>query len=101
MIITINHIISECSKLAQREYKIRQDWVGMVIHWELCKKFKFSIRKMIYALPRMYPRKWDGQNSLRFWDINGSSNQQSNQRNSGICHSGWPQSKSEGTQKER
>ena len=39
---TINHIISECSKLAQREYKTRHDWVGKVIHWEMCKKFKFD-----------------------------------------------------------
>ena len=38
---TINHIISECSKLAQREYKARHDWVGKVIHWEMCKKFKY------------------------------------------------------------
>ena len=30
----INHIISECSKLALKEYKIRHDWVGKVIHWE-------------------------------------------------------------------
>ena len=36
----INHIISECNKLAQREYKTRHDWVGKVIHWELFKKFK-------------------------------------------------------------
>ena len=25
---TINHIISECSKLAQKVYKTRHDWVG-------------------------------------------------------------------------
>ena len=37
---TINHI-SECSKLAQNEYKTRHDWVGKVIHWEMYKKFKF------------------------------------------------------------
>ena len=30
--------ISECSKLAQMEYKARHDWVGKVIHWEMCKK---------------------------------------------------------------
>ena len=36
---TINHIISECSILAQKEYKTRHDWVGKVIHWEICKKF--------------------------------------------------------------
>ena len=29
---TINRIISECSKLAQKEYKARHDWVGKVIH---------------------------------------------------------------------
>ena len=35
---TINHI-SECSKLAQKKYKARYDWVGKVIHWEMCQKF--------------------------------------------------------------
>ena len=33
---TINHI-SECSKLAQKKYKARHDWVGKVIHWEIRK----------------------------------------------------------------
>ena len=28
---TINHIISECSKLVQREYKTKHDWMGKVI----------------------------------------------------------------------
>ena len=44
---TINHIISECSKLAQKEYKTRHEWFGKVIHWEICKKFKFD-----------HPNKW-------------------------------------------
>ena len=39
---TINHVISEYSKLAQREYKARHEWVGKVIHWEMCKKIKFD-----------------------------------------------------------
>ena len=38
----INHIISECSKLAQKEYKTRHKWVGLVIHRELYKKLKFD-----------------------------------------------------------
>ena len=33
---TINNIIIECSKLAQREYKTRHDWVGNV------KEFRFD-----------------------------------------------------------
>ena len=39
----INHIISECSKLTQREYNTKPDWVGKMIHWELCKKIKFDL----------------------------------------------------------
>ena len=38
----INHMISKCSKLAQKDYKTRHNWVGKVIHWEMCKKFKFD-----------------------------------------------------------
>ena len=48
---TINHIISECSKLAQKEYKARHDWVGKVIYWEMCQKFKFDHANK-YAQPR-------------------------------------------------
>ena len=39
---TINPIISECSKLALKKHKTGLDWVGKVIHWEMCKKFKFD-----------------------------------------------------------
>ena len=45
---TINHIISECSKLLQKEYKTRHDWVGKVIHWEFCKKFIFDHTNKCY-----------------------------------------------------
>ena len=45
---TINQIISECSKWAQKEYKARHDWVGKVIHWEMCKKFKFDHANKCY-----------------------------------------------------
>ena len=51
---TTNHIISECSKLAQKEYKTRHDWVGKVIHWEMCKKFKFE-----------HPNKWYNPSPVR------------------------------------
>ena len=39
---TINHIISKCSKSAQKKYKTRHDWVGNLIHWEMCMKIKFD-----------------------------------------------------------
>ena len=37
---TVNHIISECSKQAQRRWKTRYDCVGKVIHSEFCKRLK-------------------------------------------------------------
>ena len=39
---TVNHIISECSKFAQREYMTRHDWVEKLIPRELCNTFKFD-----------------------------------------------------------
>ena len=29
-------------RLAQKEYWTRHDWVGMMIHWDLRKKFRFD-----------------------------------------------------------
>ena len=37
---TINHIMSESGKLAQREYKTKHDWVIKLIYSELYKKLK-------------------------------------------------------------
>ena len=45
------HIISECIKLAQREYETRHDWVGKGLNRDLCKKFRFD--QMVYAQPRI------------------------------------------------
>ena len=38
----INHIISECSKLALEPSKTKHDRVGKEINWELWKEFKFN-----------------------------------------------------------
>ena len=45
---TINYIISECSKLAHKEYKTRHDWVGKVIHWEMYRKFQIDYTNKWY-----------------------------------------------------
>ena len=34
---TINFIVNECIKRAEKEYETRNDWVGKMIPWELCK----------------------------------------------------------------
>ena len=69
---TINPIKSECSKLTQKVYKTRHDWVDKLIHMELCKKLKFE--QIVYAQSKICLEEWDVQTPLRFWDTNGSSN---------------------------
>ena len=39
----VNNIESECIGLVQKEYENRYDWLGKVIHWELCKRLKFDL----------------------------------------------------------
>ena len=35
---SINHIVSGCSKLAQKEYKRGQDNLRKIVHWKLARK---------------------------------------------------------------
>ena len=54
----INHTISKCSRLAQKEYKTRYDWVGKVIHLELWKKVEiWPYEQMVYTQSRIRPKK--------------------------------------------
>ena len=95
----------KCSKLARKEYKTRHDWVGKVIHLELCKK-----------MPSYHTTKWYMQNSESIleneihkilWDfeiqtdhqiparqpdqvIVKKKNQKKNLSTSGLCHPGQP-----------
>ena len=39
---SVGHLVSECSKLAQREYKRRHDNIARIVHWKLCHKFKLG-----------------------------------------------------------
>ena len=40
---SIDHIVSGCSKLAQKEYKRRHDNFGKIVHWKLAKKCGFEV----------------------------------------------------------
>ena len=40
--------ISKCSKLAQKDFKTRHDWVSKVINWVLCKKLKYDYTNKWY-----------------------------------------------------
>ena len=45
---TISHIVSECGRLAQKEYKRRHDSVGRYVHWQFCEKLRFNRAKLWY-----------------------------------------------------
>jgi len=36
---TTFHILSECSRIAQTEYKKRHDKLAQLVHWNLCKRY--------------------------------------------------------------
>ena len=39
---SIDHIVSGCSKLAQKEYKRRHDNLGKIVHWKVARKCNFE-----------------------------------------------------------
>ena len=45
---TVWHLVSECEKMAQKEYKRRHDNVCRIIHWELCGKHNLERAKYWY-----------------------------------------------------
>ena len=45
---TINHITSECSAMAQTQYKKRHDTVARAVHWSLCKKYQMPCSNKWY-----------------------------------------------------
>ena len=64
---TVSHIISECSMLAQREYKRRHDNVAMYVHWRICEKYELD------RANKWYEHKPDGAienaNYKILWDV--------------------------------
>ena len=42
---SVNHVLSECSKLAQKEYKCRPDWFGTKIPWKICRKYGIEVKE--------------------------------------------------------
>ena len=45
---TIFHILSECPKLAQSEYKKRHDKVAQLVHWSLCMRYGLDHKRNRY-----------------------------------------------------
>ena len=70
---TINLIISECRKLGQRNIRL-DNWLGKVIHWEMCKKCQFDHANKWY----MYnPEPVQENNTHKLlWDFDIQTNHQ-------------------------
>ena len=64
---TINHVINEGSKLAQKEYKTRHDGVRKVTHWELCKKLKFDHTTKWYLYELEFVQENETYRIMWFW----------------------------------
>ena len=45
---SIDHIVSGCSKLAQKEYKRRHDNLGKIVNWKLARKCNFEAEDKWY-----------------------------------------------------
>ena len=45
---SVTHIISQCTVLAQKEYKRCHEKVGQNVHWQLCKKYGFECSQNWY-----------------------------------------------------
>ena len=109
---TINGIVSECNKLAQKEHKTRHDWVGKVIHWGMCRKFRFDHTNKWYIHKAGSVRLNDTWIPMGLWHTNRSrnlgqktrlyNNQQNKEKllNCWICCPGWPHIKTERMWKE-
>ena len=65
---TINLIINECNKLAQKEYKARHNWVGKMIHGEMCRNFQFDYTNKWYMHNPAPVLEFDSHKLL--WDFN-------------------------------
>ena len=65
---TISHIVSECPKMAQREYKRRHGNVARMVHWILCEKFNLEKSEKWYLhSPQTVS---ENVNHKLIWDMN-------------------------------
>ena len=65
---TVSHIVSECSKLAQRKYKRRHDNVARMVHRKLCEKF--NLEKSEKCFPHNPQTVSENVKHKLIWDMN-------------------------------
>lgn len=65
---TVSHIVSECKRLAETDYKARHDNVARMIHWKLSEKFMLARSDKWYE----HRRETASENTTHklLWDMN-------------------------------
>ena len=57
---TVNRTIIECSKVTQREYRSMHDWVGKVIHREICQRcYIYKHESLLENVTHRFIRKFE------------------------------------------
>ena len=64
----MNHIISESTKLAQKEYKRRHDNVAKIVHWKL--RGKYELMKSAKWYEHEPEKEVANENVRILWDFN-------------------------------
>ena len=64
---TVMHLVSGCSKLAQKQYKRRHDNVARRVHWELCKKHGLKCSEKWYE--HTASEVMENEEVELYWDI--------------------------------
>ena len=62
-----DHIVSGCSKLAQKEYKRKDDNLGKIVHWKLARKCNFEAANKWYE--HEAERALDNEHYKTLWDF--------------------------------
>ena len=65
---TVQHLICECKKLAQRDYKRRHDNIAKLVHWKLCEKY--SLKKEEKWYEHVPEGSEENEKVKLIWDMN-------------------------------
>ena len=81
---TVAHNVSECPKLAQKEYKnLRHGNVAKVIHWKLCEKWGFEKAEKWYM--HQPQRVLESEHCTILWDFAIQTDKQLKHNRPGIA----------------
>ena len=64
---SVQHLVSECEKLAQKEYKRRHNNAAKKVHWDLCKKNRLGHTEKWYE--HVSERAVENEEVKVLWDI--------------------------------